>query len=416
MDQGREGNYMTAPKTAFSRSPFNHEPWLEDGSNIRLPLHVVDVTLREGQQAPGIAFSTLGESKVGAALSSAGISIMQAGYAAKDEATVARLRDVMPYTDLAVLTVGWSPEITRTRLRDSVNAGATICSVLMRSSRQHLKNLGLSEDDAVRRVAEVTSFAREAGFGKIIVSPSFSTLADVELLDRLFDAGIGEGASVVSISDSTGIAKPAAIRLLVSRARQRLAPEIGIKVHTHNDYGLALANALAGIEAGADWIDASVLGLGERAGNCALEELVLVLHGLYGIDTGIDLTQMTSLCATVAEEAGCVIPPLKPVVGAGVFANKLEIHVRAISTDSSLLEPYDPTAVGNHRSLRLGVGTGPTGIRMKLDELGLTADAQRIDSLVEQINTLAALNGREISDEEFREIARTDRVATSSEG
>ena len=299
---------VSASARDFHRSPYNQQPWLDDSSQIKLPLHIVDVTLREGQQAPGVVFSASGESKVGAALSKAGISIMQAGFVAKDEATVARLRDVMPTTALAVLAVGWSSEVTTMSLRDSVDAGASICSVLMRSSPQHLKNLGLSEEDAIRRVAEVTSFAHEAGFSQIIVAPSFSTLAHLELLDRFFDAGISEGATVVSISDSTGIAKPAAIRLLVAHVREAFGETIGVKVHTHDDYGLALANALAGIEAGANWVDASVLGLGERAGNCALEELAVVLYGLYGIDTGIDLTQMTSLCAAVAEEAGWVIP------------------------------------------------------------------------------------------------------------
>lgn len=395
-----------ATPPSFYSSAYNSDPTVLAAEHIRQPLHVIDVTLREGQQAPGVAFSPEGEAAVTRALSAAGIRVVQAGYVARDEPTIARIHEAIPALALAVLAVGWSPDLTASTLGDSVAAGASVCSILMRSSPQHLRNLGLTEDEAVRLVAEGTARARAAGFAEVIVAPSFTTLADFGLLERFFAAGIAEGASIISVTDSTGIAKPGAIRSMVARLREQHGEVIGIKLHMHNDYGLALANTLAGIEAGANWIDASVLGLGERAGNVALEELVVALSGLYGLDTGIATAEMTRLCEVVARHAGFVPSVMKPVVGANAFSNKLELHVKAIATDPTLLEPYDPAMVGARRRLRLGRGTGPTGVRMKAAEAGIELPDKLVGPLVEQINQVATAASGDISDEEFYEMAR----------
>jgi isopropylmalate/homocitrate/citramalate synthase len=393
---------MSAPASpGFYPSPYNSQGPVVAAEHIRPPLHIIDVTLREGQQAPGVAFSPDGERAVTRALASAGVSIVQAGYAVRDEATVARIHDEVPGVALALLAVGWSPDLTAAALTESAAAGASICSILMRSSPRHLSNLGLTPDEAVRLVAQGCERARSAGFSEVIVAPSFSTLADFGLLERFFAAGVAEGATIVSIADSTGIAKPAAIREMVSRVRDSHGEDVGIKLHTHNDYGLALANALAGIEAGASWIDASVLGLGERAGNVALEELVVALDGLYGLEVGIDPAMMTRLCEVVARHSGFAPSAMKPVVGRNVFSNKLELHVKAIAADPTLLEPYDPAAVGGHRELRLGRGTGPTGVRMKAAEAGIDLPEDLVDPLVAEINRAAADASGDITDEEF---------------
>lgn len=395
-----------AVRPGFYPSLYNSDPAVVAAEHIRSPLHIIDVTLREGQQAPGIAFSPDGERAVTRSLAQAGVSIVQAGYAVRDEATVARIHAEVPEVALAVLSVGWSPDLTEKALGEAVSAGATICSILMRSSPKHLSNLGLSENEAVRLVAQGVARARSAGFAEVIVAPSFTTLADFELLGRFFAAGVAEGASVVSIADSTGIAKPGAIRSMVTRIRDRHGEDVGIKLHTHNDYGLALANALAGIEAGANWIDASVLGLGERAGNVALEELVVALGGLYGLDVGINPAELTGLCDVVAQHSGFTPSTMKPVVGGNVFSNKLELHVKAIATDPTLLEPYDPGAVGGRRSLRLGRGTGPTGVRMKAAEAGIDLPEMLVEPLVAEINRTAAASSGDVTDKEFFEMIR----------
>jgi isopropylmalate/homocitrate/citramalate synthase len=172
----------------------------------------------------------------------------------------------------------------------------------------------------------------------------------------------------------------------------------------HNDYGLALANTLAGIEAGADWVEATVSGLGERAGNCALEEVVIALEALYDIRLGIRTEGLFELGKLVEKMTGSPIHPMKPVTGENTFANKLEIHVRAAASDRSLMEPYDPGLVGNRRTIKLGRGTGPTGVRLKAAELGLPLEDARVDELVDLVNRRALEAKRAVSDLEFAEM------------
>ncbi|MDA8398985.1 MAG: LeuA family protein [Actinomycetota bacterium] len=386
--------------SSFYGCPYNGDVDVKAAEKFRTPLHIVDVTLREGQQAPGVAFSPDGELAVAGALVAAGVTIVQAGYAVRDDETVARLRRHFPELRLAVLAVGWTRALTAGALQATRDAGASVCSILMRSSSKHLANLSLTTDKAVRIVAEATARARAADFDEVIVAPSFATLADFDFLLRLFDAGLAEGASVVSIADSTGIAKPLAVRSMVRRLRDRYGETVGIKLHMHNDYGLALANTLSGLEAGADWADASVLGMGERAGNCATEQIVVALAGLYGLDTGIDPKAITTLCHDAASAAGIAIPPMQPVVGENVFSNKLELHVKAIAQDPALLEPYDPVGVGGRRTLRLGRGTGPTAVLLKAAELGLVVPEGMLDGIVAAIND-RAVDGSEVTDEAF---------------
>jgi isopropylmalate/homocitrate/citramalate synthase len=231
-------------------------------------------------------------------------------------------------------------------------------------------------------------------------------LADPDYLMLMYRTALCAGASVLSLSDSMGTAKPAAVRLIVERMRA-LSDTAGIRLHMHDDYGLALANTLAGIEAGADWVEASVNGLGERAGNAALEEVVVALEGLYGIDTGIRTEGLFDLCALVERISGVPIPPMKPVTGANTFTNKLEIHVKAAAADRSLMEPYDPALVGNRRMLKLGRGTGPTGVRLKAAELGIALRDEDVDRLVDLVNRRAVETKRSVTDDEFAELART---------
>jgi isopropylmalate/homocitrate/citramalate synthase len=186
---------------------------------------------------------------------------------------------------------------------------------------------------------------------------------------------------------------------------RRLAGEqAGVRVHMHNDFGLGVANTLAGIEAGADWVEVTVNGLGERAGNCPLEELVVALEALYGIQVGVRTESLFILCKLVEQMSGVAIAPMQPVVGGDVFSNKLEIHVKAASTDPTLMEPYDPAVVGNRRTIRLGRGTGPTGVLMKLQELNLALPAELIDTAVQRVNQRAVANKKGVSDSEFRQL------------
>lgn len=389
----------------FNSSPYNFDPRARVLEAIRTPITITDVTLREGQQAAEVAFSPEEEVELAAALEAIGVPAVQAGYAGADDATIHRIRAACPKLRIAALLVGWQVDAPDA-MRSARYAGADICSVLFRAADSHLANLGVSRDQSIARTQELVSLAVELGFPTVIFGPSFSTLADFDHLICLYQAALEAGAGVIALADSMGTAKPGAVRFLVESMRA-LAGDRGVRVHMHNDYGLAVANTLAGVEAGADWIEATVNGLGERAGNCPLEEIVVALEALYGIEVGVRTDGLFELCKLVERLTGAPIPAMKPVAGENTFANKLEIHVRAAASDRSLMEPYDPVLVGNRRTIKLGRGTGPTGIRLKAAELGLELEDSQIEVLVEKVNRWAIETKRAVSDHEFAEMAAT---------
>jgi isopropylmalate/homocitrate/citramalate synthase len=390
------------PELLHGCPPANRDPEVTAREQLRLPITITDVTLREGQQAAEVAFSPDEEVELAAALADAGVPAVQVGYAGADDASVRRVRASCPDLRLAVLVVGWKDDAAGA-IRSAREAGADICSILFRAADAHLADLGVTPDQARRRVAELVAQARACGYPCVMFGPSFATLAPPDQLLAFYRAAIEAGAHVISVADSLGMAKPATIRRLVESMRA-LDEHVGIRVHTHNDCGLALASALAGVEAGADWVDATVNGLGERAGNCALEEVVLALDALYGVDLGIDAGKLAGLSALVERLTGVAVPPMKPVVGGNCFANKLEIHVKAAASDPRLMEPYDPRAVGSRRRIVLGRGTGPTGVRVKLAELGLELPDARLDEAVRLVNEQAVATKRTLADGEFAEL------------
>ncbi len=396
---------MSSPSrpALFHSSPYNFDSRVTAREHIRLPLTLTDVTLREGQQAAEVAFSAEDEVVLARALADAGIPIIQAGYAGTDNATVARIRKAVPEIGIAVLLVGWKDDAAEAMMSARA-AGADVCSVLFRAADAHLANLGYTRDTAIKRVRELVTHGRQAGFRHVVFGPSFSTLADFDFLMRLYAEGLDAGATVISLADSNGTAKPAAVAFLVETMRRLAGEQAGVRVHMHNDFGLGVANTLAGIEAGADWVEVTVNGLGERAGNCPLEELVVALEALYGIQVGVRTESLFILCKLVEQMSGVAIAPMQPVVGGDVFSNKLEIHVKAASTDPTLMEPYDPAVVGNRRTIRLGRGTGPTGVLMKLQELNLALPAELIDTAVQRVNQRAVANKKGVSDSEFRQL------------
>ncbi|WP_432826206.1 LeuA family protein [Dactylosporangium sp. CA-092794] len=399
---------MTAPSRPelIHTSPLNFAPEVIRGERIRPRLTITDCTLREGQQAAEVAFSPDEEVALVQALHAIGVPVVQVGYAGDDDESVRRIRAACPDQSLASLLVGWKPDAADA-LHSTREAGADVCSVLFRSTDAHLDKLGHTRATAVERVQELVALARSAGFREVAFGPSFSTLADQDYLFTMYAAALEAGATVISLADSTGTAKPSVVRHVVERMRG-LSDTAGVRVHMHNDLGLAMANTLAGIEAGADWIEVTVNGLGERAGNCALEELVVALEALYGIRLPIRSEGLYDVSRLVARMTGVPIPPMKPVVGADVFANKLEIHVVAARADPTLMEPFDPVLAGNRRTIRLGRGTGPTGVRMKADELGLDLPDDVVPAVVRAVNEWAVAHKRAVPDDAFAELVSGD--------
>ncbi|MHB8489374.1 MAG: LeuA family protein [Candidatus Dormibacteria bacterium] len=368
-----------------------------------LPTHVViqDVILREGQQAAEIAFTMDEKVELSRRIAGAGVRRLQAGYAGSDDDTIAAIKRAVPELELSALLIAFRDDWS-SAAEGACAGGVDLLMVLFRIAPGQLAAMGFSEEQALDRIA--TAVQRAAQLVPVVsFDPSFVTIAEQSFLQRAYETARDAGAHRYGLADSTGVASPERVSELVTLIRAVTCDgEVG--VHCHDDFGLGLANTIAGLASGATLADASVLGLGERAGNCALEELAVALKMLYGVETGVHLERLTALAEYVSDISGWQISPAKSIVGHDAFSQKLDMHVALTRKDPALLEPFAPALVGNQRRLRLGVGTGPLAVEAKLAELSLPPlDGTQHRALAAWINDVARDRKTGVTDAEFRD-------------
>jgi isopropylmalate/homocitrate/citramalate synthase len=199
---------------------------------------------------------------------------------------------------------------------------------------------------------------------------------------------------------------PAACRYVVSEAK-KAAPGLTIGMHSHNDLGLATANALAGVEAGASQVDVTINGVGARAGNATLAEVVVALEALYGVATGVDLTKLTGLSRLFEEMARWLTPKDKPLVGDYAFTDASDTHSFLMQADPLLFAPVRPELVGNQRRSHLDLKSGINTLRMRVREIGLTVPEETLPQLWDRIQHELAVRRRALTEAEIRECANT---------
>lgn len=381
-----------------STSPFNFVDEVRAEAAAVAEIHVCDVTLRDGEQASDAAFTPAEKLEVAAELELLGVAQIQVGYPRQDGAAVRLIKQAGLAVPLELLCVGFMPT-WQADIDVALEAGADVLNILIRSADRQIEFLGLSRQLVVERTVAAIEYARRQGAKTVVFGPSFCTQADLAFLKQLCRAAVEAGAHRVNIADSLGVAMPAAIRFLVRQIRS--AVDVPVSVHCHNDFGLAVACTLAGLEGGATWLDVSVNGIGERGGNASLEEVLLALRCLYGLDPGLHTERLFDLSRTVSRLLGVPVPGNKAVVGDNAFAQKLDIHVMVASQDPRLFEPYDPNLVGNRRWIRLGKGSGPFAVRAKLAQLGLSASDDQVQRLVAWVNETAERTKSYVTDESF---------------
>lgn len=370
-----------------------------------------DITLREGEQAADVALSVEEKVALGHELDAAGLPQIQCGYAVQDSRLVRRLKEEGCKAALELICVGYSPN-WESQVRDAVESQADIVHFLFRSDDLHLADLGVDRLEALRRVGRIASTARSAGAKSISFGPSFASRADPGFLVEVVGEAIRGGATQAVISDSTGSMHPEGFAALVGHVRGHLdsadeTKAAQLAVHCHDDFGLAVANSLAGLRAGASIVECSVGGFGERAGNAPTEEVAAALGLLYGVDTGIDIRALVAATKRLYETCRLAIPPLKPLAGPNVFTQKLDIHVMTTRKSPWLHEPFDPAEIGATRRLAVGKRSGPVAVKEKAKELALELPDARVPEVVAMVNAYADAHKRALSDDEFKQIVGT---------
>ena len=369
--------------------------------NPRLTIH--DITLREGEQAAEVNFSLDDKLRIACELVDAGVRRIQGGFPGRSESDarfVAAFKErglaAEIESNIQIFADDWSSQIDTAAV-----VGSDVVSMLFPCSDLRLKHLKLSVAKAQSRVHEAVSYARDKGL-QARFAPTDTTRADLSIVLKLDETALRAGVRAVSISDTVGCATPHAVGYIVQAIVRAFG--VPVHVHCHNDFGLAMANAMAAVEAGAEVIDTTINGLGERAGNLDMAQFVATMQVLYGVALGIDLEKLTHLSALVSELSNVEAAATQPLTGPNAFAHKLDGHVLLVETDSRLIEFMDAATVGNSRRFPLGKYTGPYMVRRKLDELSVRAKEPDIPRIVEEVHRKAAALHRSLSDDDFVEL------------
>jgi homocitrate synthase NifV len=351
-----------------------------------------DTTLRDGEQSPGVAFSETTKIAIHDALVEAGVRWIEVGIPAMGGDELKTLQRLLDRGSPATL-VAWNRG-RREDIEQSLGLGFSAVHIGLPTSNLHLsESLGRDRAWLLREAVDLVKMAKDAGaFVSISAEDVGRSELDfvVEYAERLNEAG----ADRLRLSDTVGILLPDEYAAIVRRLS---AVGIATQCHTHNDYGLGVANTLAGLRAGARYFHVTVNGIGERAGMPDFASTVMLLQHRLGVDLGIDMSRLISLSQLVAAACGTSILPWQPVSGSNVFAHESGIHGKGMLADTRTFEPFSPDIVRGTRRYVAGKHSGRAVIRHILSEAGISVDDQHLDPCLSAVRQIAVQRGNALS-------------------
>ncbi len=389
------------------------------GLEVSLPQEVIlcDVTMRDGEQTPGVAFTLTEKIELAKKLDAIGVPQIQVGIAGssknihKEVETICQL-GLASKTEVMTRGTfeGWQKDIEA-----ALSCRADILhSYLPMSSYIRSMYAPLSDEQMLQRADHIIQHAQKLGAKIINISLLDATRAEENFLLAMIRRVADKGVDRIRIADTVGTATPEGISYLIRRVCQTVGhlkkqPLIGL--HCHNDFGLALANVFAGVKAGATLIDVSVNGLGERSGNPSLAEVAMGLEILYKVKTHIRLDHLYELAKLVERISGLPIPTNKPFVGEYVFADESDAHVAAILKEPFAFQGVRPELLGNKRRFVIGKSAGPNVLNLKSKEWGLKVSQELYPKIMERIREKSEKQkGKILTDEELIEIIKSSEV------
>lgn len=356
----------------------------------RSDVQFLDTTLRDGEQAPGISLTPAEKAEIAAKLDSAGVSVIEAGSActgAGERETISRVTSLALDATVTSFARGVQRDIDL-----ALDCGVDGVNLVVPASDRHIEGkVGTSPESVIETTVELAEYATDHGLWLEVLGEDGSR-ADLDFLERLMQHALDAGADRVCYCDTVGHATPDRTLAAVSR----LAALGPTSTHTHDDLGLGVTNALMSVAAGADLVHATVNGIGERAGNAALEEIAIALDHGYEVET-LDTTELYELAQTVAAATGVSLAPNKAVIGENAFTHESGIHTDGTLKDDAMYEPYPPETVGRERRLVLGKHAGRAGVRAALEEHNVDVTDEELNAVVEQVKAIGD-RGKRVTD------------------
>ncbi|EMA29165.1 2-isopropylmalate synthase [Halobiforma haloterrestris] len=316
-----------------------------------------------------------------------GTHVIEAGFPVNSDAEFEAVRDIASST--STTTCGLARVVDKD-VEAALDSGVEMVHTFVSTSDVQIEDsMHATRAEVRERAVESVERVKEAG-ATCMFSPMDATRTDEDFLIDVVEAVSEVGVDWINVPDTCGVATPGRFRELIAKVGEHT--DARIDVHTHDDFGLATANALAGIEAGADQAQVSVNSIGERAGNAAYEEFVMSVESLYQTDTGIDTTRITELSEVVAEKSGMDTPGNKPIVGDNAFSHESGIHAAGVIENSDTFEPgvMTPEMVGAERRLVMGKHTGTHSVRERLEDRGFAPSDEEVRAVTRRVKDYGA--------------------------
>ena len=361
-----------------------------------------DTTLRDGEQTVGVVLSPQQKLEIARQLDALGVSRIEAGFPKVSPDDVEAIQ-LMQAAGLKAELWGFSRAV-RGDVEELVRLGLRASVIEAPTSDIKLKAYGITREEVARRVSEAIAFAKRNAI-TIAFFAVDGTRTQLDFLKRIYLTALEAGAAEIVVVDTIGACGPEAVEFLVRQTREWVGPSVPVHFHGHNDFGMATACAVAAVRAGASWIQGTINGMGERAGNADIGEIALALRCLYDVPVALDLAKVREVSEVVRKASGYTLEAWKPLVGENLFTRESGAVASQFHIPEAI-EPYAAALVGADRRIVLGKKSGLDSIDLKAKELGVAiAEAQRGPVLAAVKKRAIAKRGL-LSDEEFLQIVK----------
>ncbi|MFO8192373.1 MAG: homocitrate synthase [Bacillota bacterium] len=361
-----------------------------------LPM-LVDTTLRDGEQTAGVVFANREKLRIAKMLDNMGVHQIEAGIPVMggDEKQV--IRDIVSY-GLKASIMAWN-RANIEDIKNSIDCGVDSVAVSISTSDIHINHkLKTSRRWVLDHMTKAVEFAKKNNL-YVSVNAEDASRSDMEFLVEFAKLGREAGADRLRFCDTIGVMEPFKTYDIISELISKTGMDI--EMHMHNDFGMATANSLAGLKAGARFIGVTVNGLGERAGNAALEEVAMALKHLFNVNMGVNTKDFRNLCEYVARASGRQLYPSKPIVGSNTFAHESGIHADGVLKDPSTYEVFSPEDVGLERQIVIGKHSGTKAVKMKFVEYGIELSNEESAEMLKMIRSVTVDLKRSLFDKEL---------------
>jgi 2-isopropylmalate synthase len=370
--------------------------------NYHDKVRIFDTTLRDGEQTPGVSVTPEQKAQMAIKLDELGVDVIEAGFPIVSHGEVTAIKTISNHglkSEICALARAVQADIDA-----AINCDVKYVHTFIATSEIHMQHkLKMSREQVLEKAVWSVDYAKKHGM-QVEFSAEDATRSNREFLSVVFKAVADAGADRLDIPDTVGYATPQYIAQLVTDVKTETNNKIPISMHCHDDFGLAVANTISGINAGASCAHVTINGLGERAGNASLEELVMALQCLYNKKHNIKTELLYDTSKYISSVMGIAVQPNKAIIGENAFGHESGIHTHGIINNPLTYEPISPEIVGRRRWLQAGKHAGAHGIKAMLEDFGINPSNEQLQEIVEKQKNLAD-KGKSITTAELLSIA-----------